>query len=146
MSTLQDAGPVALTISIEIAGPCAMPLLAALHGATFTRGWSGSELAKLCSAPGVVARIACVDDEPAGFLITRQAGDEAEILAIGVLERWRRRGIAGRLLSDVFAALRQSGIGVIYLEVGDDNAAALACYRAAGFEPAGRRPGLLFRR
>ena len=32
------------------------------------------------------------------------------------------------------------GAGAIFLEVGEDNPAAIALYRQAGFEPVGRRP------
>ena len=50
-------------------------------------------------------------------------------------ERARRgRGLAGRVLASIAAIALERGIERMFLQVEDDNAAALALYRRAGFE------------
>jgi len=74
-----------------------------------------------------------------GHLLLRVAGDEAEVLLLGVDPARRRRGL-GRLLLEAGLRLAASrGAARVFLEVRPSNRAALALYRAAGFEEVGRR-------
>lgn len=76
--------------------------------------------------------------ELAGFLVfQRPASDQVEILNLAVYPARRRRGV-GKLLLDHVLGL---GAAEIFLEVRAGNEPALAFYRRAGFQPAGRRPG-----
>nr|WP_242657358.1 MULTISPECIES: ribosomal protein S18-alanine N-acetyltransferase [Mycobacterium] len=61
---------------------------------------------------------------------------EYEIHTIGVDPAWQGRGIGRRLLADL---LDFADGGVVHLEVRTDNQAAIALYRAAGFEQVGLR-------
>jgi ribosomal-protein-alanine N-acetyltransferase len=61
---------------------------------------------------------------------------EYEIHTIGVDPAFHRQGIGQRLLD---ALLEFAGGGVVFLEVRTDNDAAIALYRAAGFDVVGRR-------
>lgn len=82
--------------------------------------------------------IALMGNRPAGFCSWRQSGpDEAEILNIAVDPGFRRRGVASALLNAVCEEAR----GVIFLEVAEPNAAAIALYSKHGWERAGIRPG-----
>lgn len=74
-----------------------------------------------------------------GFLIARQAGDEAEILNLAVASDSRRSGVGGALLSVAFQSLRGRGVGRVFLEVRESNAAAIAFYAKHGFSKSGRR-------
>lgn len=76
---------------------------------------------------------------PAGFAFWRRAGDEAEILSIGVARRMRRMGCARALLEAIIAAARADGVRTLYLEVDVANAAATILYQSLGFEKIGRR-------
>jgi len=81
-------------------------------------------------------RVADVESCVAGFLVFREvAPDEREILNLAVDPAERRKGIAGRLLSEVLAVAK----GTWFLEVRASNAAALQLYESAGFHRAGRR-------
>jgi len=126
---------------IQIADAAMAPVIAALHQASFARGWSDAEVASLLGAPGVTATLAVVAAKPAGFLMLRQAGGEAEIIAIAVAPPQRRRGLGRALLLDSLERAVREGIETVFLEVSEDNDAALACYRQAGFAAAGRRHG-----
>ncbi|HBY62444.1 MAG TPA: hypothetical protein DEH78_21690 [Solibacterales bacterium] len=71
----------------------------------------------------------------AGFLVSRQtAPGEREILNLAVGARFRRRGIAGRLLES-----QLNGTDSVFLEVRESNTAARALYEKYGFTVAGTR-------
>jgi ribosomal-protein-alanine N-acetyltransferase len=119
-----------------------LALLARLHGACFEDAWSEATLAGLLASPGAFAFLA---DQGEGFVLARAVAGEAEILSLGVLAAFRRKGIARRLLSAAAAEVRCRGAERLFLEVASDNAAALALYRRAGFAQVGRRTGYYHR-
>lgn len=123
-------------------GPAHAAVLATLHAACFPRGWSAESFAALLAGPGVDATLALSpeNDEPAAFLLTRRAADEAEILTLGVLPAARRRGAARALLDEAMTRLAGQAVVSLWLEVAETNLAALALYRGCGFRQAGRRP------
>ncbi len=112
--------------------------LARLHAAAFTtpRPWSEAEFASLLAGLGAVLVSA-----PEGFVLGRALEGEAELLTIAVAPDARRRGIGRHLLKQFLRDAAAQGAGTVFLEVAEDNAAALALYRAAGFTEAGRRRG-----
>lgn len=118
---------------------------ARLHVDDFVHSWSDGEIHSLLSKPGVfgfVARQAGKrDSPPVGFVLARMAADEAEILTIAVDRRWRRRGIGRQLMDAVLRHLHAEGIVSLFLEVSENNVAALSLYRRLGFMPVGQRPG-----
>lgn len=74
-----------------------------------------------------------------GFVLSRMAADEAEILTIGVAPLARRKGIAGLLLSTHLGRLTAAGTRRVFLEVDHENHAALALYASFGFQKVGER-------
>jgi len=116
---------------------------AALHREAFQplgeRGWAASEIADLLASPGVAGLSLQEDGKNIGFALCRVAADEAELLTIAVHARVRRRGAGRALLARMIEIARGRGAHRLFLEVGADNLAALALYRAAGFEQVGRR-------
>ncbi len=78
--------------------------------------------------------------QPVGLVIALAVGSEAEILTLGVLPKFRRRGIAARLLASVADRLNGAGCPRLLLEVAEDNEAARALYGKLGFAEIGRRP------
>jgi ribosomal-protein-alanine N-acetyltransferase len=74
-----------------------------------------------------------------GFLMSRFAADEAEILTIAVAPNQRGQGLAGQLLHRHLGRLAALGIARIFLEVGEDNRPALRLYDKSGFRQVGRR-------
>lgn len=114
-----------------------------LHGQAFAplgeRAWSRQDVAELLASPGVQGLVLECDDGAAGFALWRIAADESELLTIAVDVRRRRRGLGRTLLKAVTDAAREAGAAVLFLEVGEDNPAALALYAGAGFSTVGRR-------
>jgi len=121
-----------------------LPVLTALHAACFTapwdQPWTQRSFAEVLQMPGAGARIAALEAEPVGFTVARVVADEAELLLIGIHPEHRRSGYGRLLLDHLVAALRSAGAARLFLEVAESNQAATAFYRAAGFEPVGRRP------
>ncbi len=116
---------------------------AALHAAAFARGWSALEFERLIGAETSFGEAALDGSSGAlaGFVLSRAAAGEAEILTIAVGRSFRRRGIGRGLLVRHLAGLAEARIGALFLEVGEDNAAARHLYAALGFVEVGRRTG-----
>ena len=113
--------------------------IAALHGQSFRRGWSEDEVESLLAQRNVLTHRAMVGRIMAGFIMSRIAADEAEILSVAVGKSWRGRGIAGRLLSLHLRRLAGAGVTTVFLEVGEANDPATALYFHAGFTEVSRR-------
>jgi ribosomal-protein-alanine N-acetyltransferase len=115
--------------------------IARLHGASFHRGWSDGEIEQMLRDRAVVAQRVTAGGRLVGFILSRIAVDEAEILSVAVAASWRGRGLAGRLLDLHLRRLAGVSVRAVFLEVGEDNAPARQLYRRAGFREVGRRPG-----
>ena len=110
--------------------------LAALHAKAFstTRAWTTSEFAALLSQPGTFleARHEC-------FALIRVVADEAELLTLATDPDHQRRGHGRAVLSAGHARASKTGAASIFLEVAEDNAAAIALYSSMGYQQIGRR-------
>ncbi len=115
--------------------------LATLHAASFRHGWSDGEFERLLLDRNVVAHRATMGRSLAGFILSRLAGDEAEILSVAVASARRGRGIARGLLNLHLRRLAGLGARAVFLEVEEDNTPARRLYQRSGFREVGRRPG-----
>ena len=79
-----------------------------------------------------------VDDEPVGYgeVWADPQENEAELARIVVAPEARRRGLGRALVTMLVEEARGLGFQEIWLRVVPTNAAALACYRSAGFQRA----------
>lgn len=115
--------------------------MAVLHTASFRRGWSDGEFEAMLGDHAVVAHRAMLGNALVGFIISRMAGGEAEILSVAVAASARGRGLAGRMLHLHLRRLAGLGVRAVFLEVGEDNEPAIRLYASAGFEEVARREG-----
>jgi len=115
--------------------------LAALHAASFHRGWSDGEFETLLIDRNVIADRATVGNNLVGFILSRIAADEAEILSIAVASARRGKGLARRMLDLNLRRLAGLGARAVFLEVDEGNMPARKLYQRAGFREVGRRPG-----
>ena len=116
---------------------------ASVHAKAFAQGWSALDFERLIGAPSSLGDMA-LDARTgtlAGFVLSRGAAQEAEILTIAVAPAWRRRGIGGALMTRHIARVAREGIADLFLEVAESNQAARALYRGLAFREVGRRPG-----
>lgn len=111
--------------------------LAAIHQAAFdtTRAWSSEEIASVLDS-----RLTFATTRSQGFAIGRVVEDESELLTLAVTPDARRQGQARALLQAFEAESLRRGAVRAYLEVAEDNTAALALYQAAGYQNTGTRP------
>jgi ribosomal-protein-alanine N-acetyltransferase len=123
------------------AGPRDAAAIAQLHAASFHRGWSETEIERMLLDRYVLAHRATSGRAFAGFILSRMAVDEAEILSVAVAARWRGRGLARRLVDLHLRRLAGLGMRAVFLEVEEGNRPALRLYRRAGFRQVGRREG-----
>lgn len=118
--------------------------LAILHARSFPVGWSEPEFERMLSDPSTIAHVARGNSGRGaitGFVLSRIAADEAEILSVAVDPAARGHGLAGELLQRHLGRLAAFGVARIFLEVGEENEAALRLYDKAGFRPVGKRAG-----
>jgi ribosomal-protein-alanine N-acetyltransferase len=115
--------------------------LAALHAASFHRGWSDGEFEQLLMERNVIAHRATVGRKVVGFILSRLAADEAEILSVAVANSRRGKGLARRLLDLNLRRLAGLGTHAVFLEVDEGNVPARRLYQRAGFRDVGRREG-----
>jgi ribosomal-protein-alanine N-acetyltransferase len=115
--------------------------IAAIHAASFQRGWGEDELRSLLLDRNVVCHRAMVGRTLVGFILSRLAAGEAEILSVAVAPPWRGRGLSRLLLDLHLRRLAGLGVRTVLLEVDAKNAAADRLYRRAGFYDVGRRQG-----
>lgn len=84
--------------------------------------------------------VVAVDGEiPVGYCGIWNVCGEAEIIDVGVLSEYRKRGVGKGLLEAVFQYMKEKEIGVLNLEVREDNIPAISLYEKLGFEKVGTR-------
>jgi ribosomal-protein-alanine N-acetyltransferase len=115
--------------------------IAKLHAASFRRGWSDGEIERLLLERNIVAHRATAGRALHGFIMSRMAGGESEILSVAVDSKRRGRGLARALLNLHLRRLAGLGARAVFLEVDEDNAPARRLYARAGFHEVGRRAG-----
>ncbi|MFQ5534509.1 MAG: GNAT family N-acetyltransferase [Sphingomonadales bacterium] len=135
-------------IEIGRHGPEAAGRLAALYAASVGDmagpPWRVDTIEILLADSNTTALVATVPEKTgpdswSGFAIGRSTGEEGELLMLGVLPEARRRGVGRHLVAGVARWLRSAGAGLMFLEVAEDNEAAITLYQAMGFAPVGRR-------
>lgn len=127
--------------ALSEASPRDAVALAALHAASFRHGWSDGEFERMLQERNVVAHRAARGRALHGFIVSRIAGGEAEILSVAVAAARQGRGLARALLNLHLRRLAGLGASAVFLEVDEDNAPARRLYQRAGFREVGRRPG-----
>lgn len=113
--------------------------LAEAYAEAFEDAWTAAEIAALMQADGATSLLAEDERGIGGFILGRAVAGEAEILAVGVAPANWRQGLGRALVEALARAAGELGAEALFLEVAEDNAAALALYAGAGFAAAGRR-------
>jgi ribosomal-protein-alanine N-acetyltransferase len=118
--------------------------VATIHHEDFVRPWSEEEFGGLLNQEavfGFAAReIGHGNEAPVGFVLSRLAAGEAEILTIAVARTHRRLGLGWQLMDAVLRELHMRRAEALFLEVDEANRPAIALYKRFGFRQVGRRP------
>ncbi len=141
----QTAGSLPSDIEIRRVGREAAGTLAALNAESFAgiagHPWSAKDFEEVLADGAAIGLLAseASSGEPVGYVLIRRVLDEAELLSVGVSPRRRGHGI-GRAVVEAGARLAESeGASRLFLEVAEDNLAALGLYRMLGFAEIGKR-------
>ena len=132
-----------LTLRIEPLRAVHSAVAAALHQASFARGWDQPDVGRMLAEANILADavFAGSEREPSGFVMSRLAVDEAEILTICVASHRQGQGLATLLLERHLDHLARRGVAKLFLEVDAHNTSALRLYRHFAFAQVGERPG-----
>ena len=117
-------------------------LVSNLHGRCIFDAWDSktiSQILKMAGAFGLVSRRSSAQSI-VGFAIARIAVDECELLTLGVAPECRAIGFGAQLLQATMKRAVIEKAKWIFLEVSEDNMAALRLYRSHGFIKVGNRP------
>jgi ribosomal-protein-alanine N-acetyltransferase len=127
--------------TFSAASPRDAAAIAQLHAASFGRGWGEDEVCRLLIDSAVVTHRAMSGRTFLGFVMSRMAADEAEILSIAIAPARRGRGLSRLLLDYHLRSLAGRGARAVFLEVDEHNAPARRLYEGTGFGEVGRREG-----
>jgi [ribosomal protein S18]-alanine N-acetyltransferase len=118
-----------------------VPALARIHESCFDEPWDEDSFRRLLERPGAFALVAknAAATDLQSFVLIQAAADESEILSLGTAPQMRRAGFARALVIEAAAEAGKRAATAMFLEVAEDNAAALTLYRGLGFAANGRR-------
>ncbi len=110
----------------------------AIERQSFQRIWQRSSfLGELACGYAYPYTIRCKEgNNPAqiiAYICFRVITDEMQLLRIAVAPRWRRRGVASKLLDKCFAVALEKGAVSAILEVRPSNKSAISLYHKLGF-------------
>ena len=125
-----------------------MPVMESAFDPAFGEAWNRIQVASALAMPSTHALI--VDHQgkqicgkptakAVGFLLSRHAADEEELLLIAVLPEYRTRGIGKIMFNYLFQNAKQRGATRVFLEMRRGNPAE-HLYQKLGFNPIGERP------
>ena len=113
--------------------------LAQLHGASFHRGWGEGEFDSMLAERNTLIQLLQMKRKIIGFVVSRIAADEAEILSIAIDPGYRGRGLSRNMLLTHLGHLAGRGVQKVFLEVEENNQPARRLYEQTGFAVVGRR-------
>ncbi|MEJ0050478.1 MAG: GNAT family N-acetyltransferase [Methylovirgula sp.] len=136
----------AATPAVRRLGPRFGKLCAHIHAQSFPHPWSAEEFESLLAGRDVIAHAVSFPSsfwrpnrEPSGFVLSRQAADQAEILTIAVTPKARGKGLGAALLAVHLPTLAALRVKSLFLEVEAGNKAAIRLYESFGFRQVGER-------
>jgi ribosomal-protein-alanine N-acetyltransferase len=115
--------------------------LTRLHRTSFDAAWSEASFRETLVRPGALAFVGkdAAATDLQSFIVIQLAADESEILTIATVGGARRAGLAHALIMEAAATAASHHAKAMFLEVAEDNSAALGLYRKCGFAEHGQR-------
>ncbi len=128
------------TLNITALTPLDCVNAAQLHQQSFFKGWERTVFHEFLRTPLTFGLKIEDDDILVAYLMWREILGEAEILTLVVAPSYRQKGYGSALLKALFATLKDKGIPKLFIEVAEDNEAAISFYTNHGFIFMGKRP------
>lgn len=115
--------------------------LALVEKSIFSEPWSEDGFIEELSNPLAVFKIAVEKETKKiiGYVGMHHILDEGYITNIGVLEQYRRKGVAKKLMENLFGYGKEQDMSFISLEVRVSNQKAIDFYEQFGFKQVGKR-------
>jgi len=130
-------------ITIELMGVESVSILADIYSEAFKnmpeQKWGVSELFELFSIRETISFVICTDAEPIGFALLRIVADEGEIITFCILPKWCNNGYATTLLGRIIDTMKIRSIKNLFLEVRENNEAAVNLYKKCSFKIISKR-------
>lgn len=128
-----------LTVSIRRMTEADASAVASISTAAIQDSWTEKAFIDIVQNPVYLNLVAKTNDIIIGYISVSMAADEADITNIAVDSRYRRNGIADKLLQCTFEYASNEGINKIFLEVRQSNLPAIALYEKNDFITLGIR-------
>ncbi len=106
----------------------------------FTSPYPPALIRYMLKSPAHKLLVCEASGELVGYAAGRIEGRRGHLLSICVSKQHRRRGLGRVLLKAIEEELKKKGAEEVYLEVREDNYAAISLYSSAGYKQAGRIP------
>ncbi len=119
--------------------PSDLSAVAALDHACFSDFWSEKNWQGTMETPQYACFLLEEADQMAGFILISIVGDEGELLKMGVLPEYRRRGFGAVLLRRAIACWKEEGVESVFLEARESNISARTLYETHDFKEIGVR-------
>ena len=120
-------------------------LISELHYKAFIASsdqeWSEKAFREMLSIKGTNCYLVKRDMNPIGFALMRRIADEVEIITFCILPNECKNGYATLLLEWIIKDLQRQSIKRLFLEVRENNVAAIGLYKKCSFDIIGRRNG-----
>lgn len=115
------------------------PHIAEIEADIFSDAWGERDILGCICGEGGICYTAAVDGEIAAYILGRLIAPEGEIYRIATAPKFRRRGIAYRLLNYAIKCEKGRGLECLFLEVRASNTPAINLYKSHGFKDMGTR-------
>ena len=113
--------------------------VAALEQLCFSDPWSENSVASELDNPLSLWLVALVGAEVIGYVGSQSVMGESDMMNVAVSPKYRRTGVATRLIEALVDALRKKENHCLTLEVRASNTPAIALYEGMGFSEIGKR-------
>jgi ribosomal-protein-alanine acetyltransferase len=127
-----------MDVKIEDASLRHLDKLFEIEEQCFTKeAFSKQQISYLLTDYNTIGLVAKVNSEIAGFIILQLESEDdvvfGHIITLNVATKYRRKGIAQRMLHETENMLKSRGITESRLEVKQDNSAAIKLYQRLGY-------------
>jgi ribosomal-protein-alanine acetyltransferase len=132
-----------MDVKIEDASLRHLDKLFEIEEQCFTKeAFSKQQISYLLTDYNTIGLVAKVNSEIAGFIILQLESEDdvvfGHIITLNVATKYRRKGIAQRMLHETENMLKSRGITESRLEVKQDNSAAIKLYQRLGYREIGK--------
>ncbi len=126
-------------VRIRTAARADLDALLALEQRCYSFPWSRQQFVDEFDHRAAALDVALIDEQIVGYLCSWLICGELQIQNLVTSPHYRRRGIGQTLLEYVIERSQQQEMISAWLEVREDNQAAIKLYLTCGFEVVGRR-------